>query len=181
MRNSLLIGDFMCKITEMRQHFSRVQLYYINHLFIHSGYHGFFQSAVKQWWYTLSGGHTSSLSSHIPIWRFNYQEVNKSEKCFPYLCTWLWCATMRRWPYHSDCLTSLPGWSDFPMHEDSDWWTSLFLRHLITYAQCNNDRFCILRLLHLFVFPMYSFLFSFSVLHMLKAISPEKDISLSLA
>lgn len=23
MRNSLLIGDFMCKITEMRQHFSR--------------------------------------------------------------------------------------------------------------------------------------------------------------
>lgn len=171
----------MCRIIEMHPwRFSRVQSYILSTYLFTWGYQGFFQSGVKHWWYSPWGGHASPLSSHIPIWRFNCRKLNKSEKCFPHLCTWLWCVTMRRWPCHSECLRFLPGWSDFPMHEDADWWASLFWRHLITYAHCNNDRFCLLRLLHLFVFSMYSFLFSFSVLHMLKTISPKKDISLSL-
>lgn len=107
-----LICYFMCRIIEMHPwRFSRVQSYILSTYLFTWGYQGFFQSGVKHWWYSPWGGHASPLSSHIPIWRFNCRKLNKSEKCFPHLCTWLWCVTMRRWPCHSECLRFLPGWS----------------------------------------------------------------------
>lgn len=78
-------------------------------------------------------------NADLPLYKKRLQAKKALSFCVHLSVMW----NRKRWPCHGGCLNSLPGWSDFLAHTHADWWASLFWRHLITYAQCNNDWFYI--------------------------------------